>query len=116
MNAGKAITSLPAPFLSTTGERKLRALQGKTGELEGKWKGERYRGRLASVTAGPAPVVEVAFRDRENSGEARVVGSHHLRLGRLLADCDEALDVLHTAEGLLPQLQFACHLFDPGST
>mmetsp|Transcript_19979 Transcript_19979/g.60389 ORF Transcript_19979/g.60389 Transcript_19979/m.60389 type:complete len:301 (+) Transcript_19979:1538-2440(+) len=46
----------------------------------------------------------------EDAGEARIVHSHELRLGGLLGQVHQPLDVLHAAEGLLPQLQIARRL------
>lgn len=57
-----------------------------------------------------APVVEVGLGDGEDAGELGIVGGHELGLGRLLADCCQALNVFHAPERLLPQLQLARHL------
>lgn len=55
-------------------------------------------------------IVEQAPRFGEDEGEARIVGGHHLGLGRALPQRDNQLDVLHTPERLLPQLQLTGHL------
>lgn len=55
-------------------------------------------------------IVQVAVGHSEDLGELGVVCGHHLRLGGLFALCEQALNVFHTSEGLLPQLQVAGHL------
>ena len=57
-----------------------------------------------------APIVQMGLRDSEDAGELGIVGGHELGLGGLLANGCQTLDVFHAPEGLLPQLQLACHL------
>lgn len=65
-------------------------------------------GRLAQKVVVPRPgssVEKVVLANKENSGELLVVVGHHDVLGRALAEVEESVDVLNTAESLLPQLQ-----------
>ena len=50
-----------------------------------------------------SPIVKVTLGHCEDAGELGIVHGHELGLGRLLAQGSQPLDVLHTAEGLLPQ-------------
>ena len=71
------------------------------------------RCRLAEEVVVPAVcggVEEVVLADQEDAGELLEVVGHHDVLGRALAQGEQGVDVLNTAEGLLPQLEFHGHV------
>jgi len=50
-------------------------------------------------------VEEIVLANQENAGELLVVVGHHDVLGRALAEAQESMDILNTAESLLPELE-----------
>lgn len=53
---------------------------------------------------------EEVVADEEYLGQFLVVIGHHDVLCRSLGQSHEHVDVLHTSEGFLPQLQLICHV------
>jgi hypothetical protein len=60
-----------------------------------------------SVVLGPSSSMEeMVTTDKEDSSQLLVVVSHHDILGRSLAEVEKSMDILNTAESLLPELEF----------
>eukprot|EP00976_Prorocentrum_cordatum_P044885 907468-Prorocentrum_minimum.AAC.2 len=66
-------------------------------------------GQVVQLVPG-VRVVQVVLRLPEDLGQLGVVNRHHLRLGRLLDQSHEAVDVLNGSECLLPELKLGGNL------